>query len=133
MYCYRSRTGLEHVFHIDATVLEVFPVDVGAVDKHVAAWAFLLWNGGGARVHGAVSVVMEVHRHVGVAVEKNGAWVCDFWQILVVKVVPVGHVDGGAFDVEVGIICQAREVEHHLVNLGFTVATNAEDFVRHGV
>lgn len=120
---------LKHIFHIDAAVFEVFPVDVGPVDEHVALGAVLFWNGGGAWVHGAVGVVFEVHRHMGVAVEQDGARVGNFWQVLVVKVVTVGHVDGGAFDVEVGVVCQAREVEHHLVDFRFTIAAHAENFV----
>lgn len=120
---------LKHIFHIDAAVFEAFPVDMGAVDEHVALGAVLFWNGGGAWVHGAVGVVFEVHRHVGMTVEKNGAWVGNFWQVLVVKVMAVGHVDWGAFDVEVGVVCQAREVEHHLVDFGFTIAAHAENFV----
>ena len=120
---------LQHIFHIHAAVFEVFPVDVGTVDEHVALGAVLFWNGGGAWVHGAVGVVFEVHRHMGVAVEQDGARVGNFWQVLVVKVVPVGHVDGGAFDVEVGVVCQAREVEYHLVDFGFTIAAHAENLI----
>ena len=90
---------LKHIFHIDAAVFEAFPVDMGAVDEHVALGAVLFWNGGGAWVHGAVGVMFEVHRHVGMAKTNTPAIVL-FRQIAqVLKVpldvlrVPVSHHD----------------------------------------